>query len=175
MQVNRAKEQELTADRLREVLSYDTETGVLRWRISRYKARAGAVAGDVSHKSGYRALRIDYRRYLAHRVAWFYVYGVWPDGEVDHIDGNTDNNSIGNLRVVTRQQNIWNTRAVRSDSKLGIRNIFRRGNGYRVQILKGRERLYLKQFKTLEKAIAMRDAQLAALRGAFSPEIREGV
>lgn len=173
--VNLIKERELTAARLRELLSYDPETGIFRWsQERRRRVMAGDIAGTTSHRRGYRIICLDYRKYLAHRLAWLYVYGEWPQGEIDHINGYTDNNSIGNLRLASRQQNNWNKRAVRSDSKLGIRNIVPRGKSFRVQILSGRKRVYLKTFKTLEKAIAMRDVQLAALRGTFSPEIREG-
>ena len=174
MQVNRSKEAELSAEHLRELLTYDPETGVLRWRFSRPKARAGDVAGDTCHKRGYRNICVDYRKYLAHRLVWLYVYGVWPEGEIDHIDGNTDNNSLGNLRAATRQQNNWNRSVARQGSELGLHNIGRRGNSFRVRITNGRTPIYSRQFKSLEKAIAMRDQQLAAFRGKFSPEIREG-
>lgn len=174
MQANRSKESELSADRLREILTYDPETGIFRCRVQRGKLRIGDIPGDTSHPGGYRVMRLGFSRYLAHRLAWLYVYGVWPEGEIDHIDGNTDNNSIGNLRAATSQQNKWNRPTVRSDSKFGVRNIRPRGNGFRVRIFEGRKLVYNRQYKSLEMAIAVRDKQLAAFRGEFCPEIREG-
>ncbi len=171
--INLIKERELTAERLREILSYDVETGVFRWRIDTVRCCMGDVAGNTSHKRGYRHITIDYRKYLSHRLAWLYVYGKWPIGNLDHINGDTDDNRISNIRVATIQQNCWN-KSLRKDNKLGVRNIRRRGNGYRVQILIGRQRVYNKQFKSLEMAIAMRDQQLAAMRGEFRPVGREG-
>ena len=169
MQVNRSKEAELSAERLRELLSYDSGTGDFRWLISRQGARLGVNIGDTSHRRGYRIIRINRRKYLAHRLAWLHVYGVWPEGGIDHIEGNTDNNSLGNLRAATHQQNNWNRTSVRTDNELGHHNIARRGNSFRVRITEGRTPIYKRQFKTLEMAIAMRDQQMAVLRGEFSP------
>lgn len=55
--------------------------------------RAGALAED-----GYRYITIDGQQYPEHEVAWLYVHGQWPDGELEHIDGNRANNRIENLK-----------------------------------------------------------------------------
>lgn len=77
----------LTAERLRELLSYDPITGVFRWRMRRSNVKAGDEAGRLltvrgSFKSGdakvYRYIRIDGAEYMSHRLAWFYVNGSWP-------------------------------------------------------------------------------------------------
>src|SRR6266700_4134664 len=91
--------------RLRELLSYDPGTGILCWRISKGKRKAGAVA-ECKSKDGYIAIGHD--RWAAHRIAWAIYYGEWPRQEIDHRDLNKSNNSIINLREANRAQNAAN-------------------------------------------------------------------
>lgn len=99
----------LTQERLCEMLDYDPETGVFTWLKSPGKRRrVGNTAGGTSHSRGYRLIALDGRRYLAHRLAWLYVYGHWPSDELDHIDRDTDNNRISNLRECNRYENSQN-------------------------------------------------------------------
>ena len=99
---------ELTAERLRELLSYDPETGVFRRLISTSSnARAGDVAGFFNDQ-GYRLIRINNRQYRAHRLAWLYVHGRWPADQLDHINGVRDANWIANLREATQFENQQN-------------------------------------------------------------------
>lgn len=98
----------ISLKRLREVLTYDPTTGTFIWRLTLSSAaRAGVAAGSID-ANGYRRIAVDGQRYLAHRLAWFYAHGVWPQQQIDHIDGNRDNNASCNLRDVdacTNQQN----------------------------------------------------------------------
>ena len=95
---------ELTAERLREVLSYDPKTGIFRWRKARGKLPAGAIAG-VDTEKGYRRIGLDYANHYAHRLAWLYVHGQWPVEEIDHKNGVRSENWIKNLREATHAQN----------------------------------------------------------------------
>jgi hypothetical protein len=100
---------DLTAQRLREVVVYDELTGEFRWRgyrsgLSTYAKPVGWVNPD----KGRRIVRIDGHTYRASRLAWLYVFGVWPSHEVDHIDGNKLNDAIANLRDVPRLLNEHN-------------------------------------------------------------------
>lgn len=106
----------LTADRLREVLSY--EAGIFRWRRSRGPRRAGSVAG-CSNVEGYVVICIDGAHHYAHRLAWFYVHGEWPQGEIDHRDMCKANNKIENLRDATRSENNANRGSQRVDRLKG--------------------------------------------------------
>lgn len=88
---------ELTSDGLRAELTYDPETGHFTracWRQGR-----GGHAGTINNL-GYRLIRVGGWRYRAHRLAWLYVHGAWPAGQIDHINGIRDDNRIANLRDV---------------------------------------------------------------------------
>lgn len=100
----------LTAKKLREFLHYDPSTGEFRWKKrGRGYPGVGKLAGSTSHERGYRTISIEGRSHLAHRLAWLYVHGEFPANELDHIDRNTDNNAIANLRACTRRDNAFNT------------------------------------------------------------------
>lgn len=98
----------LTAERLREVLSYDPISGVFRWRIySGGKRKAGEEAGGPDGR-GYIAIWVDRKPFKAHRLAWLYMTGHWPAEEIDHRDLRRDNNAWTNLREATRRDNRHN-------------------------------------------------------------------
>lgn len=85
--------------------------GVLWWSKSRPGRRMSMPAGNVNKCLGYRQIRIDGKLHYAHRIVWEMHNGDIPEGmEIDHIDGNRLNNKIDNLRMVTHQQNVWNTK-----------------------------------------------------------------
>lgn len=106
----------LTVERLKEVMQYDPETGKFcRLITTNHRAKAGDEPG-WNHCQGYRAIAIDGRCYLAHRLAWFFMTGEWPV-EVDHRNRNRLDNRWENLRNVTHQQNAQNV-AVEKDFKL---------------------------------------------------------
>ncbi len=94
--------------RLQELLAYDPEEGVLRWRETRGTRWAGQVAGRVTNK-GYRQITIDYLQYQAHRIAYALHHGCDPHPlTIDHIDRDKCNNRIANLRAVTHSVNAYN-------------------------------------------------------------------
>lgn len=86
------------------LLQYDPATGVFTWKIGGKKTVAGGRAGSVrSH--GYEMIGINYRRYYSHRLAWFFVTGTWPVGQIDHINGDRADNRFANLRIATHSEN----------------------------------------------------------------------
>ena len=72
--------------------------------------------------NGYLVICIDYQKVLCHRLVIFYMTRRWPNCEVDHIDGDRQNNRYSNLRLATRQQNSFNQK-VRSDNTSGVRGV----------------------------------------------------
>lgn len=101
----------LTLERLKQVLTYDPKTGIFRWKITRgSRARAGEVAGNKATAGRYATIRIDGVLYYAHHLAWFYVYGKWPEDQIDHKSTEQLENHIHNLREATMQQQRFNER-----------------------------------------------------------------
>src|SRR3990167_8503907 len=85
----------LTQETLRALLHYDPESGRFTWLVNRgSRARKGNVAGRITTHSGpfYREIIICRRVYQAHRLAFLYLTGAWPIGNVDHWDMNGLNN-----------------------------------------------------------------------------------
>lgn len=109
----------LTAERLREHLWYAPETGVFTWKMGRGKQRVvGAVAGRLWRR--YIGIRIDGVNYGAHRLAWFYIHGEWPAGDIDHINGCGDDNRLANIRDVSHSVNGQNQRRATAQSQTGF-------------------------------------------------------
>jgi hypothetical protein len=105
-----AERKPLTAQRLRELLRYDPDTGAWTWRKLPIKnqLKPGDKAGALN-SLGYLKVKIDGRIYVASRLAWLYMLGRWPEAEIDHKDGNPGNDCFSNLREATRSQNMMNT------------------------------------------------------------------
>ena len=97
----------LTQQRLKELLTYDLETGDFFWIKNRGPVKIGDKAGS-KHKDGYLHIFIEGKHYLCHRLAWMYVHGEWPKKCIDHINGNKKDNRIKNLRDVEVSQNMHN-------------------------------------------------------------------
>ena len=151
-----AARNQLTPQRLREVLAYDEATGLFRWRINTaQRAKAGAVAGFYqSH--GYREVRIGGFRYKLHRLAWLYVYGVWPVAHLDHINGIRDDNRIANLREADNAQNHQNKKRAQSNNASGYLGVcwHKQNEKWRAQIQVGGKKIQLGYFEKADEAHA---------------------
>lgn len=100
------------------LLVYDAETGVITRRVSiTNSTKPGAVAGSTN-KKGYIEIGVGGEKHLAHRLAWLLHTGAWPQGQIDHKDGNKSNNAAHNLRDVTNTTNSENRRRTRNTSGL---------------------------------------------------------
>ena len=140
---------DLTAELLRAMLTYDTQTGEFRWKVVRNshggRTAIGELAGGMASDGRYWVIGLLGKRHLAHRLAWLYVYGSWPR-EIDHIDGNKLNNAISNLRDCTRSENNHN-----KNGSSGVYLIAGR-NKYRAAIRINRKKIHLGCFDTAEEA-----------------------
>jgi hypothetical protein len=140
----------ITVDEIRAALAYDSETGVLTWKPGRHLA--GKAAGYVS-TGGYRLISVGQKEIQAHRLAWAIQTGAFPEGPMDHINGDRLDNRWANLRAATFRQNAQNRR-IRSDNTTGAKGVsFNRTTGrYRAYIyVKGRQ-VVLGHFDTVEAA-----------------------
>lgn len=120
-----------TFEEVSERISYDPRTGETTWRYREVltpwdatfnASKAGQRAGSL-WRHGYRMITLDGVRYGEHRIAWLLSYGEWPDGLIDHIDGNPSNNKLDNLRVANPAENSWNRNHSGGESK--YRGVFR--------------------------------------------------
>lgn len=98
----------ITAEELRATLDYDRETGSFKWkRRTSNRMRVGDIAGSMM-PHGYIKIRVCGESHYAQRLAWLYITGEWPQGEMDHKDGNRSNNTFVNLRDSAHRQNCIN-------------------------------------------------------------------
>ena len=144
----------LTAERLRSALSYNEETGEFRRLASGgMRCPAGSIAGTTK-PNGYRQIAIDSVIFLAHRLAWLHVHGVWPDGQIDHINGNRADNRLDNLRDVTQAINQQNRRAVQKGCLSGVfgAHFIKSSGRYRSSVAANGVSFYLGTFPTAEIA-----------------------
>jgi hypothetical protein len=164
-----AKTEKLTVERLREVLHYDPLSGVFTWLTNRgSRGRVGKVAGCV--KVGRHTLiMIDKVLYKAHRVAFLYMTGRWPDPDCDHRDLEKSNNIWGNIREATRSQNMANT-PLRLTNKSGLKGVSWSAshNGWKAQITINYKNNYLGTFKTKEEAPSAYCGAARACHGEFA-------
>lgn len=161
---------DLTRERLMHLLHYDPETGEFTWMAPQSKRmRRGDCAGCLTG-DGYLAIRIDGRRYRAHRLAVFYMTGEMPPEDVDHKNRTPIDNKWSNLRNATRQQNTCN-RSITDRNTSGVVGVNRdRPRGKWMARIKIRGRtLNLGRFDHIEDAIKARKEAEIQHFGEFAP------
>ena len=141
----------ITFEEASRVLAYNSETGELRWLVGGSGKRAGDIAG-TPHNKGYWAIEVAGFGYLAHRLAWLLVHGVWPAGQIDHINGDRRDNRLANLREVTNAQNAQNKRKARSDNVSGLMGVRRMGGKWQARIMTNGKSTCIGVFETAEAA-----------------------
>jgi hypothetical protein len=154
----------IAISRLRELLAYNEFTGVFTRKIpaGRHgRHKAGAVCGSVT-VCGYVFICVAGVKQMAHRFAWAHYYGVWPNGDLDHIDRNKSNNAIANLREATRKQNMQNV-SIHKHNTSGYKGVAwhsQRGK-WRAYIFNNYTQLHLGLYGTKEDAArARKNAEL---------------
>jgi hypothetical protein len=141
----------ITQTSLQALLDYKPESGVFIRKVrTSNRIKVGERAGSFD-KAGYLCIRVHGKTYKAHRLAWLYVHGGMPFGEVDHINGDKADNRIENLRDVTKSVNQQNRRSVKGYS--------RDGNRWKAQIRFGGKWKHLGCYETEQEA---HEAYLAA-------------
>lgn len=142
----------MNIDELKSLLSYEPDTGVIRW-IAKGKGRIKKKeAGTLLH-SGYAGICIGSKRWQSHRIAWALHYGEWPKDQIDHINGIRTDNRICNLREATNAQNGKNIKLSKAN-KTGVAGVCwsKRYQNYRAYIKVNHQQKYLGTFKTLDEA-----------------------
>jgi len=143
----------LTQEKLKQQLLYDAESGYFTWiMVSKNSpVKTGSIAGSYPKSGRYVHIQIDGKKYLAHRLAWLYIHGVFPEKEIDHINCIKQDNRLVNIRIATRSQNMANKK-VRKDSKSGIKGIREFNNKWISIITIKNKRIYLGSFGSKEQA-----------------------
>ncbi len=170
------KEPVLSHVRLLELLHYEPDTGVFTWRVSPVNSvKVGSTAGAVNSQ-GYVLIKIGGRSYSAHRLAWFYVHGVWPPNQIDHINRIRTDNRLVNLRLANSQENNKNG-SKRRDNTSGITGVrwYKRARKFYAYIGSNGKLLSLGYFDTLEEAAAIRklSAQLLGFDSNHGEEVNQ--
>ena len=154
--------EELTQDLIAKVLKYDALSGTLIWISNLHSKRAipNSRAGSLVKSTGYRNISLFGRTYLEHQLIWFICNGVWPSGQIDHINQIRDDNRIVNLRDVSKADNARN-RSRNPNSKLGEHGIWfnQRTNKYVAEITLNGKKVYQKSFDDIDEAIEARKAK----------------
>lgn len=158
----------VTCAEARELLEYEPETGILRWkRNMSTRARAGSQAGVVQERR-YRRIGIRGTYYMAPRLAWLIMTGDWPADQIDHINGKQDDNRWANLREANSSQNKWNTIKKNRSGLVGA--AYHSGkNQYRATIRKYGITKFLGWFDDPVDAHKAYVAASKLLHGEFSP------
>lgn len=140
----------LTADELKSVIVYDPETGGFE-RKGRRHGRGASRIGNV-RPDGYLLIRVNSKRYYAHRLAWLYMTGEEPPDFIDHVDGNPSNNAWGNLRPATPQLSSYN-RGIQSNNSLGYKGVKKTTSGkFAAGIQANKKYIYLGSFSDIREA-----------------------
>ena len=173
-----------TVERLRKLIEYDHQTGILKWKMrsdseftGKYPAErlanfwnkkfAGKECG-CDNGSGYIVTRIDGMSIKAHRIAFAIFHGRWPVEMVDHINGNKADNLIENLREATRSQNLQNQRRRSGSSRFKGVTWHSAAKKWHAQIRLDKHNYRLGYFEDERKAAEAYDTAAVEKFGSFA-------
>lgn len=120
----------ITQSELKFIINYDHESGEFTWRNphkqgpAKVGAKAGTIkwCGSIGSKRPYLYIHFGRKWYRAHRLAWLYMTGEWPDDQIDHINTDTLDNRFCNLRQATQRQNNYNQN-INSKNTSGVKGV----------------------------------------------------
>lgn len=158
----------LTQDRLKELLHYDPDTGVWRWRVSRGRVIPGEKAGRTD-ANGYVGIRVERELYYAHRLAWVYMTGEWPLNQIDHINMDRADNRWCNLRAATVSQQRMNRRR-QTNNRSGHKGVYwhKAAQKWVAEVNADGKKHYLGLFECPELAALVCSEHTAKYHGAFA-------
>ena len=161
----------VTQVRLKELLSYNPLTGQFIRLIATGRHgchKVGEVAGHLRN-DGKIDIKVSDKKYKAHRLAWFYMTGVWPTEEIDHIDLNKSNNRWDNLREATHVQNQYNKRKSPLN-KSGYKGVSwcKQTQKWRAQIVADKKHKNIGRYDTLQEAYVAYCAAALIHHGKFA-------
>lgn len=152
----KTKDPDIAHEEVLKRFVYNSQTGVISYRIAplnQPKSLIGKEAGYIrqTRYGRYRVIKFGKVAVYAHRLIWFYMTGKWPDGHIDHRDGNRLNNTFLNFRVATQSQNKSNSKKPRSNTS-GYKGVVKCGLRWKAQITFQQKVIYLGLYDTREEA-----------------------
>ena len=134
------------------MFDYDNHSGNLILKKPTRRHAVGAMPRRVC-KRGYCRVYVNGSHHLEHRLVWLYVKGVMPKHEIDHVDGNPQNNRISNLREANRSQNARN-RGMQSNNTSGAKGVYwhKKNQKYVARLKLNGRAIMIGSFTTLEQA-----------------------
>src|SRR6185436_5681032 len=144
----------MNIDKLKDLIYYDSQTGLFTSLINRRKVKAGELMIGYPYR-GYIKVKIFNKFIPAHRLAWIYMNGEIPKGmQIDHKDGDRSNNRIENLRLATASENRQNLKAASKSNKSGFLGVYfcKEQQKYRAEIVVNGKKIRLGRYKTAEEA-----------------------
>jgi len=142
----------MTKAELDAILHYNSESGVFTWLVSKGQRKIGQPAGTL-HPAGYIVIRVNYKTYRAHRLAWLTMTGAMPDEQIDHINTDRLDNRFSNLRLSNQMQNTYN-QSIRTNNKSGVKGVHwhKSSNAWRAVIGVNGRKIQLGVFHSIDLA-----------------------
>ena len=167
---------------LLECFSYNKDSGELIWKrrplhhfskgeasMNSWNVKNENKKAGTSRKDGRIAVCVKHNNkthmVYASRLILAIVSGRWPDGLVDHIDGDPGNNKLENLRVCSKAQNSQNR--LNTPGKL-LPGVKKDGNKYSAKVKSNGVFHHVGMFTTEQEAHAAYVEKRDLLHGEFS-------
>ena len=148
------KKEQLTQEFLKEILHYDSDSGLFTWRKDLPNRKIAGTIAKIYRADGYLQLSILGTSYLLHRLAWFYITGKWPASDLDHRNGDKHDTRFSNLREATKSMNLQNQRKARKDNLCGFLGVHVYGKRFQAAIRINGKHTYIGTYDTAELAHA---------------------
>ena len=144
--------QVMRLETMREYLDYDPQTGIFTWKKNlKGPVKKGMKAG-AKHSRGYISIGFNGESYLAHRLAWAFAHNdISQDMQIDHINGNRQDNRISNLRLASHEDNCRNSKP-RKHNKSGIKGVRKENSRWAARIRVNKKEIWLGTFNTADEA-----------------------
>lgn len=158
----------ISQDELKRQLNYNQVTGIFTWAVNKNRVRIGQISAQVPNSWGYLDISIYGHKYRAHRLAWLYVYGSMPEGEIDHINRIKTDNRIENLRLAANIENARN-KSIPSTNKSGAKGVSWKSANRKwcAQIRVNGRPKHLGLFESIEEASKAYEQVAQAIHGDF--------
>jgi hypothetical protein len=149
---------------------FDHKDGRLYWKKVSHQNKQYLVGQEVGsiHKTGYRHVTWQGKIHKVHRLIYLLEHGYLPK-EIDHINGDRQDNRLENLRDVTRSQNQFNKSMCKNNTS-GTRGVswHKKSNAWLVRVCANGKSKSIGYFKDLELAGLVADEARSIYHGNYA-------